>query len=68
MKLHNIKSEALVQELLDRCGDQMGDPEPQFDDILSFLTVDEIDWLMGELSTVIHKRKERVKTQWRNNG
>jgi hypothetical protein len=61
MKLHNIKSEALVRELLDRCGDQMGDPEPQFDDVLSFLTVDEIDWLMGELSSALSKRKQRLK-------
>ena len=63
MKLHNIKSEALIKELLDRCGDQMGDPEPQFDDVLSFLSVDEIDWLMGELSQALSRRKERVNIQ-----
>ena len=59
--IHSIKSEWLIKELLDRCGDQMADPEPKFDDVLSFLTPDEIDWLMGELSAALSKQKERVK-------
>ena len=63
MKLHNIKSEALIKELLDRCGDQLGDPEPQFDDVLTFLTPDEIDWMIGELSSALSKRTERIKNE-----
>jgi hypothetical protein len=58
--IKSIKSEVLIKELLDRCGDQLGDPEPQFDDVLSFMTKDEIDWLFGELSTALDKRKERA--------
>jgi hypothetical protein len=61
MNIHIIKSEVLIKELIDRCGDQMGDPEPQFDDVLSFLSKDEIDWLMGELSSALSKREDRIK-------
>jgi hypothetical protein len=60
MNLHIVKSEELIKELLDRCGDQMADPEPQFDSVLSFMTKDEIDWLMGELHNALDKRKERL--------
>jgi len=59
--IQSIKSEVLIKELLDRCGDQMGDPEPQFDDVFSFLTKDEIDWFMGELSSALSRRKDRIK-------
>lgn len=58
--LGQVKTESLMEELLNRCGDQLGDPEPQYDGILSFLTNDELDWLMGELSEGLTKSKERA--------
>lgn len=60
MKLTNIKTEALMQEIIDRCSDQLADPEPQFDDVLTFLSAAELDWVMGELSDSLAKRKVRV--------
>lgn len=60
--LGHIKTESLMEELLNRCGDQLGDPEPQYDGILSFLTNDELDWLMGELSEGLTKSKERASS------
>jgi hypothetical protein len=65
MKLNVVKTEELIKEIMDRCSDQLEDPEPQFDDVLSFLTVAEIDWFMGELSESMNRRKERHHVEWR---
>jgi hypothetical protein len=59
MNIHIIKSEVLIKELIDRCSDQMADPEPQFDDVLSFMYKEQIDKLIHELSTALDQRKLR---------
>ena len=61
MKLNLIKTEELLKEIIDRGGDQLLDPEPQYDSILSFLTRDEIETLMDECGMSLTIVKERVK-------
>lgn len=61
MSLSNIKTEALLTEIINRSSDQLGDPEPQYDGILSFLSDEELDWLMGECSEAITNAQERSK-------
>ena len=61
MTLTLIKTESLIKELLNRCSDQLHDPEPQFDSVLSFLTQDEIDDLIGSLGDTLSKQKLRVR-------
>ena len=63
MSLTNIKTEALLSEIIDRASDQLADPEPMYDGILSFLTESELDWLMGEASAAIDKAIERAKSR-----
>ena len=54
-----IKTSILMQELINRISDQLSDPEPQFDGVLSFLTEDELDWFMGELTENLDRRDKR---------
>jgi hypothetical protein len=61
MSLRDIKTEALLTEIINRSSDQLMDPEPQYDGILSFLTESELDWLMGEASTAMDKAIERAR-------
>jgi len=61
VKLNLIKTEELLKEIIDRGGDQLLDPEPQYDSILSFLTRDEIETLMDECGMSLTIVKERVK-------
>lgn len=61
MKLHLIKSDSLLNEMVDRISDQLQDPEPQFDSLLSFLTRSELDELQATLLDVYRKRKERME-------
>ena len=61
MKLNLIKTEELLKEIIDRGSDQLLDPEPQYDSILSFLTRDEIETLMDECGMSLTIVKERVK-------
>jgi hypothetical protein len=49
MKLNVVKSDELLKEITDRIGDQLADPEPQYDEVFSHLSADELDWLLGEL-------------------
>jgi len=63
MNLRDIKTEALLTELIERCGDQLGDPEPMYDGILSFLTESELDWLMGECSEAMKRAEERTENE-----
>ena len=53
MSLRNIKTEALVQELIDRCSDQILDPEPMYDGILSHLDKEELETAMDELIVLL---------------
>ena len=62
MKINEIKTEALLQEIINRCMDQQQDPEPQYDGILSFLTESELDWLQGECCSAIDKAIERTES------
>jgi len=61
VKLNLIKTEELLKEIIDRGSDQLLDPEPQYDSILSFLTRDEIETLMDECGMSLTIVKERVK-------
>ena len=63
--MKDIKTEVLLNEIIDRCGDQLGDPEPQYDGILSFLTESELDWLMGECAEAIKRAEERTENERR---
>lgn len=59
--MRTIKTASLIQELIDRITDQLDNPEPEFDDVLSFLTKDEMDWFMGELIENLDRRNLRYK-------
>ena len=60
MNMNLIKSDSLINELIERCGDQLHDPEPQFDGVLSFLTRKEIEDFMDNLHEVLMLRKEKA--------
>jgi len=53
MSLSNIKTEALIDELVNRCSDQLMDPEPMYDGILSYVSREELTTLMDELCEVL---------------
>ena len=53
MSLSNIKTEALAQELIDRMSDQILDPEPMYDGILSFLDQKQLEDAMDELQVLL---------------
>ena len=53
MRLQDIKTEALVQELINRISDQLQDPEPQYDGILSHLDSEELETAMDELIVLL---------------
>ena len=53
MRLQDIKTEALVQELINRISDQLQDPEPQYDGILSYLDKEELDTALDELIVLL---------------
>ena len=61
MTLTLIKTESIIEELLKRCEDQLHDPEPQFDSVLSFLTQGEIDDLIGSLGDTLSKQELRAR-------
>jgi hypothetical protein len=56
-----IKSEVLFKEITDRIGDQLADPEPQYDEVFSHLEPDELDWLLGEILQRWSVAKQRRK-------
>jgi hypothetical protein len=60
--MKEISTQALMQEIIDRCMDQQQDLEPRYDGILSFLTDDELDWLQGECCSAIDKAIERTES------
>jgi hypothetical protein len=51
-----IKTELLIQELVNRCSDQLFDPEPQYDGILSFASREDLETIMDELVYVLGRR------------
>ena len=53
MSLRDIKTEALIDELVNRCSDQLMDPEPMYDGILSYASREELTTLMDELCGVL---------------
>ena len=53
MSLRNTKTEALIDELINRCSDQLMDPEPMYDGILSYTSREELTTLMDELCGVL---------------
>lgn len=53
MSLRNIKTESMVKELIDRMADQILDPEPQYDGILSFLDQQQLETAMDELQLLL---------------
>jgi hypothetical protein len=62
MKLNLIKTEVLISEIKDRIGDQLADPEPQYDEVFSHLTAEELDWLLGELMERTQTAQARRKS------
>jgi hypothetical protein len=60
--IQNIKSEVLLKEITDRIGDQLADPEPQYDEVFSHLESDELDWLLGEIVDRWMLAKQRRKS------
>jgi len=52
-----IKSEDLMNELTARIEDQLHDPEPQYDGVLSFLSRDELDTLCSELMLAMSRAR-----------
>jgi hypothetical protein len=60
MDLRYIKTSELINELMNRIGDQLHDPEPVYDELFSHLDENELDWMMGELiekSQVANERR-----------
>jgi hypothetical protein len=56
-----IKTEEIIKEIVDRIGDQLADPEPQYDEVFSHLEPDELDFLLGEILDRLTIAKQRRK-------
>ena len=65
MSLHQIKTEALVVELIERCSDQLLDPEPTYDGILSFVSREELETVVDELRDLLRDRKISLRSEER---
>jgi len=63
MSLHQIKTEALIVELIDRCSDQLLDPEPMYDGILSFVAREELETVMDELRDLLRDRRISLRSE-----
>jgi hypothetical protein len=63
MSLHQIKTEALIVELIDRCSDQLLDPEPTYDGILSFVAREELETVMDELGDLLRDRRISLRSE-----
>jgi hypothetical protein len=61
MNIHSIKTDVMFKEIIDRIGDQLADPEPQYDEVFSHLEPDELDWLLGEILDRWSLAKQRRK-------
>ena len=53
MSLSNIKTEALIIELIDRMADQILDPEPMYDGILSYVEKQDLESMMDDLQGLL---------------
>lgn len=60
MKLDMIKTSVLVNELVNRIGIQLNETDTDVDDVLSFLSENELDWLRGELMETTIKVRDRI--------
>jgi len=63
MSLHQIKTEALIVELIDRCSDQLLDPEPMYDGILSFVAREDLENVMDELQYLLRDRRISLRSE-----
>lgn len=63
MSLHQIKTEALIVELIDRCSDQLLDPEPMYDGILSFVAREDLENVMDELQDLLRDRRISLRSE-----
>lgn len=63
MSLHQIKTEALIVELIDRCSDQLLDPEPMYDGILSFVAREDLENVMDELHDLLRDRRISLRSE-----
>jgi hypothetical protein len=61
MNIHIVKTDELFKEIIDRIGDQLSDPEPQYDEVFSHLEAEELDWLLGEVLEKWQYAKQRRK-------
>ena len=57
MSLRNIKTEALVIELIERMSDQILDPEPMYDGILSYIEKQDLESTMDDLQGLLGNRR-----------
>ena len=57
MSLRNIKTEALIIELIDRMSDQILDPEPMYDGILWYVEKQDIESTMDDLQGLLGNRR-----------
>lgn len=57
MSLSNIKTEALAIELIERMADQILDPEPMYDGILSYVEKQDLENMMDDLQGLLGNRK-----------
>ena len=56
-----IKTEELLQELANRCSEQLTEADPKYDGILSFFTPEELDQLMSELLSSLRAKRVAVR-------
>jgi len=56
-----IKTEELLQELVNRCSEQLTEADPKYDGILSFFTPEELDQLMSELLSSLRAKRVAVR-------
>ena len=57
MSLSNIKTEVLIIELIDRMADQILDPDPMYDGILSYVEKQDLETVMDDLQGLLGNRK-----------
>ena len=64
MSLHQIKTEALIVELIDRCSDQLYlTLEPTYDGILSFVAREDLEIVMDELGDLLRDRRISLRSE-----
>ena len=63
MSLRDIKTEALIVELIERCSDQLLDPEPMYDGVLSYVSREDLENVMDELQNIMPSRRISLRSE-----